>query len=356
MKVKKQNKIIIYLLLLAILSIINLYKAKYLNTLYSSYYIKQAIWFIIGFIILLFLKKQNLKFIFKYSTPIYILLNILLLYLLLFGKSINGTKAWLILGPISIQPSEFMKVILPLVLINTNNKKIKVYIKLLKNLIYTLIPSLLVFFEPDTGAVIFYLLIFMVSLFMLKLKPKVYILLFLSCIIILISFILLYIYQKDLLIKVFGTSLFYRIERLIDFKNGTYQLDLALLSIFSSSLFHFDLNNITVYIPEGSTDFIFAFLIGNFGLISGIILVILYFLLALEIIKLITNLNNKKTNYFIISFLIMFIFQFTVNIFMNVGLLPIIGITLPFLSYGGSSLLVYFIFIGIILSLTNKDA
>lgn len=356
MKVKQNYKIYLYLLLLAFVSIINLYNAKYLNSLYSSYYLKQTLWFLIGFLIIYFLIKNNIKFIFKYSKYFYYLTNILLLYLLFMGESINGTKAWLTLGPISLQPSEFMKLFLALLLIETNSQNISKKQKLWKNIIYTLIPSVLVFLEPDTGAIIFYLIIFLFALFTLKLKPKVYISLFLLALSGIIGFTLLYFFAKDILIKLIGTSFFYRIERIIKFKSGSYQLELALISIFSSPFLRLGLNDITIYIPEGATDFIFAFSVGNFGLITSFVIIILYFLLASELLKKVKYTQNKKTNYLIISFLLMFICQFTINILMNIGLIPIIGITLPFISYGGSSLLVYFLFIGVILSLTNKDA
>ena len=82
----KDNKIYLYLFFFFIISVINLYNAKYLNDLYKYYYIKQIIWFITGYITMLFFSKRNINHLFKYAKLFYYLLNICLLYLLLFGK------------------------------------------------------------------------------------------------------------------------------------------------------------------------------------------------------------------------------------------------------------------------------
>ena len=128
-----------------------------------------------------------------------------------------------------------------------------------------------------------------------------------------------------------------------------------MLSIFASSFIHNGFKNILTYIPEGTTDFIMAFIIGNYGIITFYIIIILYYLLLKELITLTKYTQNKKTNYLIISFVYILFIQTIINISMNIGLIPIIGITLPFLPYGGSSLLVNFLYLGIIFNLTNTD-
>ena len=351
----RKGKIIISIALLGIISIINLYNTKYLNSIYNNYYLKQLIWYIFCFFTCFILSKNKLKIIFKYSNYLYYFNIVLLILVLLIGKNINGARAWLNLGIFSFQPSELMKISLNLYLFKLCDLKGKKETKILKLFIVTLIPSILVFLEPDTGAIIFYSIIFLVSLSYLKINKKYYVFFFLIGTISLLTTIYLYIYKQNILIKMLGTSIFYRADRLINFKKNNYQRDLAILSIFGSNLLRNGFKKVSIYVPESPTDFIFAFCIGNYGIIIGIITLLIYFYLLYNLISLINIKPDKKTNYLIISFVYMTFLQIIINISMNIGLIPIIGITLPFLSYGGSSLLICFIYLGIIFSLTNKD-
>ena len=350
---RAKRNILILIIILFIISIINLYNAKYLNIYYENYYLKQIIWYIFSFTFLFIINKLNIKNIFNYSKFFYWSNILLLIYVLFYGKVINGSKGWINLGFISMQPSEFMKISLLLYLIYIIENTSSLKFKILKILFYTLIPSVLVFLEPDTGAIIFYLVIMFTLIIMQKIKLKYYIYSIISLILLIVLFIYLYIYYQDLLIKIMGTSIFYRIDRLVNFKTNNYQLNLALISVFSAPIIRNGFNNISIYIPEGATDFIYAFCIGNFGIILGLIIIVCYTLFFINMINMIKKNNNKKTNYLIISFLVMFFVQVIINIYMNIGLFPIIGITLPFLSYGGSSLIVYFILISLIFSLTK---
>ena len=173
--------------------------------------------------------------------------------------------------------------------------------------------------------------------------------------------VLIYVAKKikrnpDFLIKVIGTSFFYRIERLITFQNASsYQLENALIAIGSASLWGVGLKKSSLYIPEAPTDFIFAFTISNYGIITGLIVLLSYFLIDIYLINTYFKIKNKKIKLFLFSFLSVFIFQQVINLSMNLGLIPIIGIPLPFLSYGGSTIIIYFIFLGIIFNYLFKD-
>ena len=168
--------------------------------------------------------------------------------------------------------------------------------------------------------------------------------------------ILLYLYNKDLLINLIGTSFFYRVERLITFKTmSSYQLENALVAMGSSSLLGTGLGKVSLYIPEAPTDFIFAFSISNFGYLCGFIILSCYFLMDLFLINKIINMKKNTLKYILISFTSIFLFGQIINIGMNLGLLPIIGIPLPFLSYGGSTLIIYFTFLSIIFNSFEKS-
>ena len=358
MKKRNRNILILFipLIIIMFISFFNMQNAHLLSTLYNNTLKKQIIWYIIGFSLLFIIKKLNFKKILKYTFWYYLLSVLLLLLVLFFGKTTNGAKAWFNFGFFSFQPSELTKITLTLFLAEIINKaKLQTILDelklIIKVLLVTIIPSILVFLEPDTGAILFFLIIALSSLFVSGIKKWWFLLLAFLIILVLGTFIIIYIYNSDFLINIIGTSFFYRVERLITFQTeSSYQLENALIVIGSASLFGTGLNKISLYIPEAPTDFIFAFNIGNFGIITGFIVLLCYFLIDLFLINEYAKVTDKKIKLFLISFISIFFFQQVVNIGMNLGLVPIIGIPLPFLSYGGSTIIIYFLFLGIILN------
>lgn len=342
-----------------IISLLNMLNAPLLDSSYHLHFIKQLIWYILGFIILFIFSKINITKVFKYSFYFYIFSLILLILVLLIGKEINGAKAWFTFKFFSFQPSELMKLALALTLTNIafNSRNSSNDLTLiLKVVLLTIIPSIFIFLEPDTGAIIFLFIIAFIILF-LSLKHKWWLYLLIGLVFLILTlFIILYFNNKDLLISILGTSFFYRMERLITFTtNSSYQLENALTVIGSSSFWGTGLHKISLYIPEAPTDFIFAFTIGNFGLITGLIVLLCYYIIDIYLVKIFFKVKNSLVKLFLASFLVIFFFQQFINISMNLGLLPIIGIPLPFLSYGGSTIIIYFLFLGIILNLLKKE-
>lgn len=355
MKKVINNKLFLFIpiIIIMIISFLNMYNAKLLSSLYISNLTKQIIWYLISFSILIIIKSLNIKFIYKYSFLFYLLTTFLLLYVLIFGKVTNGAKAWINFGFFSFQPSEIAKLSLTISLSKlasnyqkSSIKKELVYI--LKILILTLIPSILVFLEPDTGAIIFFILIAFTVLVLSPIHKFWYLCLLGLGISGIALFIILYIFNQDLLINLIGTSFFYRVERIITFKTmSSYQLENALIAMGSASLFGSGLGKVSLYIPEAPTDFIFAFTISNFGLLTGFLILICYFFIDLYLINKFLNTPKSITYYILACFIVISLFSQLINISMNLGLLPIIGIPLPLLSYGGSSLIIYFMFLGL---------
>lgn len=343
---------IIPLVLLMIISFITMYNIKNLNNLYKYNYIKQLIWYGVGISCFFVVRKINTKSLFKYSIFLYIISIFLLIYCLIWGDVINGAKAWISFKFFSFQPSEFMKLSLALLLSNISshykNTGIKSeFVLLVKFFLISLIPSILVFLEPDTGAIMFYLIIDFAIIYFCDIH-KFWYYIFLICFICFGGlFIYFYLFNKDLLINLIGTSFFYRVERLITFKTmNSYQLGNALIGMGSSSFIGKLFNN-RIYIPEAHTDFIFSYIVTNFGYIFGFIIFILYFLMDVYLINKLINTNNNEVKYVLSSFCFLFLFGQVINISMNLGLLPIMGIPLPFLSYGGSTIIIYFLFLSI---------
>ena len=150
--------------------------------------------------------------------------------------------------------------------------------------------------------------------------------------------------------------MYYRLERVINWQDGSgMQLENALAAIGSAGFFGHGFNHTPIYFPESSTDFIFAVFASNFGLFGVIILMGIIILLDVNIIML-TRRKIHDTDKFIIAGIVgMLLFQQIQNIGMTIGLLPITGITLPFVSYGGSSLLITLCSIGIVLNISRYE-
>ena len=159
-----------------------------------------------------------------------------------------------------------------------------------------------------------------------------------------------------MLIQLFGSNLFYRIDRILDWQQGSgMQLENALAAIGSSGLFGHGFNRTPIYFPESGTDFIFAVFASNFGLVGSLLFLGLIFGFDLYLLHIAKGQKKKPVNQYLIAGILgMLLYQQIQNIGMTLGLLPITGITLPFISYGGSSLISYMIMLGIIFNITRE--
>ena len=366
-KYKVDKGILIAIIIFAIISVVTIYSAQGLLTKdMQNLYTKQIMWYGIGFVVAYLIMFIGNEFIIKHINILYIIGVLLLGLVLIFGATINEAKCWFVLPGIgNFQPSEFMKIILIIMEAKMINKfhqdnespsAMDEFKFLIKMLIVVAIPTLLTFLEPDTGVVLIYLLITFVILFISGFRFR-WFLIVISLIIVSVGGLLaIYFLNKDLFIKIFGTSFFLRIDRLLDWSNGSgFQLKNGMTAIASGNIFGNGFNNTPIYFPYPQTDFIFAVFSSNFGLVGSVFLIglIIYF-----DIKLITTAihSNKNINKYIIAGIIgMLIYQQFQNIGMTIGIMPITGITLPFISYGGSSLLSYMIMIGIIFNISNDS-
>ena len=306
------------------------------------------------------------KFLYNNAFIFYIVGIILLVLVLFFGSEINNARCWFVIPYLgSFQPSEFMKVFLIITLTrmindfneeNVNPEVIDELKFILKVMLLVLIPSILTFIEPDTGAVIMYLIITFSMLFIGGFRKRWFIITIIVISILLGSFIGLYYLKQDTFINIFGTSFFYRMDRIFNWSNSSgLQLTNSLTAIGSAGLFGHGFNKTPIYFPEMQTDFIFAVYTSNFGLIGAILLIILIIFFDITLISTVNKTTNMYDKYAIGGILSVLLFQQVYNISMTIGLLPIMGITLPFISYGGSSLLSYMILLGIIFNVSNES-
>ena len=358
----KKNLLYIYIGLFLTISYISIFESSIYLPANSYLHYKQIIWYSIGLLLIFVIKKIDIEKIYKYSIYLYLINIILLIGLFFFGSSFNNSKAWYSILGISIQPSEFMKIsiiLLDVYIIKKYFKK-KEKISTLEEikvltliLLVFLIPSILTFLQPDTGAVIGYLIITLSIIYFSNINKRWFRIIIITTIILIISLLYIYFNNQEFFINLFGSSFFYRIDRLINWhsKEGM-QLNNSLIAIGSSGLLGH--SKIPLYYPELETDFIFTSFSSIYGFIGGLFLIIILFSFDLYIINMIKKIPNKYNRITLLSIISLFIFQHIQSIGMTLGILPIIGIVLPLISYGGSSIITYLILIGLIINIKEK--
>lgn len=366
-KFKVENGIIIPLILFGIISIISIYCTKsVLGSDFQDYWLKQGTWYLIGFIIAYFMMFLGNKFLYNNAWWFYSFGVLSLILVLFFGVTRKNATCWFKIPYIgTIQPSEFMKVFLIIILARLihefNEKYLEPTIQeefrfLIKILILVAIPSALTFVEPDTGAVMIYLIITATMLFIGGIRKRWFFIAFLLVGIVLGTGALIYISNQDLFLKVFGTGLFYRIDRITNWSASSgMQLKNSLIAIGSAGIFGHGFNHTPIYFPEMQTDFIFSVIASNFGLLGASLLILLIIFFDMNLIHTTFKANDFMDKYAIGGVIAVLLFQQVQNISMTIGLLPIMGITLPFISYGGSSLLSYMLLVGMIFNVSNEN-
>ena len=256
-KFKVDISILLCIIIFAIISLVSISSAQRLLS-DNSLVIRQIIWYTIGFVLIYFIMFVGNKFLYKNGWFLYAFGVLSLVLVLFFGATINEAKCWFkIPGIGNIQPSEFMKIILIIILGKVINDFKEKYdsptvkqelLFLLKIIIIVGIPSILTFLEPDTGVVLIYLLITLVMLFVSGIRYRWFIIIFgvFGCF---IGFILItYFINNDLFIKIFGSSFFLRIDRLLDWSSGNgYQLENGITAIGSGGLIGYGINNTPIY-------------------------------------------------------------------------------------------------------------
>lgn len=362
-----EKTILIPLILFGIISVVSIFSTKeLLDAEFHNLWLKQIFWYGLGFCLAYLMMFFGNKFLYNNAWTLYIIGVILLILVLIFGVDVNNARCWFRIPYIgTFQPSEFMKIFLIIIIARLINEFNEQYLNpsvmdefkfLLKILAIVLIPSALTFIQPDTGAVMLYCIITFVMLFIGGFRKRWFVAVILCAILFGGSFIALYFLKQDLFIDIFGTSFFYRMDRILNWSNSSgMQLTNSLIAIGSAGLLGHGVNNIPIYFPEMQNDFIFAVFTSCFGLVGAILLIILIVFFDISLITTTSKTTDMTDKYMIGGILAVLLFQQIYNISMTIGLLPIMGITLPFISYGGSSLLSYMLLVGLIFNVSNES-
>lgn len=297
--------------------------------------------------------KQNSFLIFSF----YILCLLSLALLFIFGITIRGTTGWFKFWGVTLQPIEFIKIVMVLVLAKYFAvRHVEMYRvrHLFISGLYVFLPSLLVFFQPDLGSIIILWLIWLGIILVAEVKLKHLAAIFILGVILIVvawGFVL-----KD-----------YQKERILTFLNPkfnprgpAYQINQSLIAVGSGGIFGKGIGKGTQtqygFLPEAQTDFIFAAVAEETGLLGIIFVFLLYGLIFWRIFKITIGATSTFSSLVAIGFCILIFSQLFINIGANIHLIPIIGLPLPFLSYGGSSLISMYLALGILENIKVKSA
>ena len=388
-------------LLLFGFGLLAIYSLTVNNTFAQENFQRQVIWGVIAFIVFFITYSLPTNFFKSMAVPAYLVSIFLLLAVLVMGKQISGSKSWLMFGAVGFQPSEIAKVATIMAIaayLSRNNSNIDSFKDILITLAIGFTPVLLILLEPDMGTALVFVVVILIMFFwkgissfslFVVLSPgfiAIAAIFGTAYFIIALLFVIamLFIFKRNLFFSasIFAVGLssgFFaefvyhalsphqqkRIQSFLDPNadplGSGYNTIQAKVAIGSGGLFGkgFLEGNQTQlqFIPEQWTDFAFCVIGEEFGFIGSIIVIIIFFTLFLRILKLSYNTKDEFLSLVSIGILSVYLIHFIINLGMVVGILPVIGIPLPFISYGGSSLLVSMFMLGILANLyrTRKN-
>ena len=402
------NDIIITLcyIILVFFGFISIYSSQYSEELpfvsLNNESFKQLIWILICLIIFFIIQIIEYRFIFDLAVPLYFLSIILLVLVLLFGQEVKSSVSWFNFFGLKFQPSEFAKFSTALILakvFDSSNLKVDSVKSLIKVSTLILIPFILILFQGDTGTALVYF-----SFFLVLLREGLSLKFFFIALSFVVIFMMGIILEKTILYTIFtilfliivglsikdfkriiNSSIFFvlvilvingqdflmnnvlkphqkkRIESLInpnaDPLGAGWNVTQSKIAIGSGSFLgkgYMEGSQTSFnFVPFQSTDFIFSVIGEEFGYLGSMIFIILYFIFLYRILILAENQKDKFARVFGYSVFSIIFFHFFVNISMTLGLFPVVGIPLPFVSYGGSSLLSFSLLIFIFLKLNS---
>ena len=382
----QKHPLILIIIILCFISCFAIMNAAPLITKVSNPYMlwsKQLIFYVISLIIIFIINKIGNDQIYDKIWIIYGVLMILLLGLAIdhflytriggrhivpLASRVGGATSWYNIPGFSLQPSEFMKIVIVIILaritdeynnyilIRTFESEMKYILKCMS---VVLPPALLVYLQNDTGVVLIIMMGVLFVLFASGLRGAWFTVGGIVVVGIIALGTYLFIFQPHIFSKIISGHKLARFYGWVD-PEGTvgkegFQLFYSLLSYGTAGWFGHGFQSVIKIFPEAQTDFIFAVILTDYGYIGGIVTVLAIVALDVILLKIGLDSTNRRDKYFTIGIFGMLIFQQVWNIFMILGLLPITGITLPFISYGGSSLLSYMIAIAMFVDIDTQN-
>lgn len=312
--------------------------------------IQQSIFALLGMIIYIIISQFDYRSIRNLIIPIYVIIIVLLIIVQILGIETRGSVRWIPLGIFNIQPSEFAKPILILLLASFWAKNLPNWSNILKSLLWTSPLVLLIFKQPDLGSTLTLMAIWLGMLLAVHASfKKIMVLALLTALIIPFGWLFLKEYQKERIVSFLTPQ--------NDPLGRGYNLIQSTIAVGSGELLGRGLGRGTQsrlqFLPEFRTDFIFASIAEEMGFLGSLIILSIYLFLLIYCLRVAESSSDAFGFLLVMGGVSMILFQTTVNIGMNVGLLPITGITLPLVSYGGNSLVATMVTLGIVASVTR---
>lgn len=334
---------------------------------FQGYDVKTIIFYLLGFVVVFGMALVDYRTLLRYSWFVYGAGCVLLVMVYLFAPEINGARSWFRIGGLQFQPAELVKVILILTSGYLLGKRMGQPLQFRRDIIpitlVTLLPFVLVLIQPDLGNAIIYLVVLVGMLWIGNARYSHVLIALTAAVAALILFVTLFnAYNtqiQDYLEKHQKLHWYQRINTFINpdqaSSDDRHQSNYAKIAIGSGGLLgdgymKGDLKN-KKFVPYPYSDSIFVVVGEEFGFIGASVLLLLYFLFIYRMILIALHCIDKRGAYIIVGIVAMFLFQIFENVGMMIGLMPITGITLPFISYGGTSLLINMLCIGLVFSI-----
>lgn len=309
--------------------------------------LQQLIFCILGLFLFFLVSQMDIHYLTSLSKPAYFSVAFLLTLVLILGIETRGSVRWIPLGFINIQPSEFAKPVLVLFLAKFWSTNLPTWRNICKSLFWTLPFFILIFKQPDLGSALTIVAIWLGILVSTKISlRKIIVMVLIASLVLPLSWTVLRGYQRQRIISFITPQ--------SDPLGYGYNLIQSTIAVGSGQLWGRGLGRGTQsrlqFLPEFRTDFIFASIAEELGFLGSTLILALYLFLIGYCLILIGKMVDPANILTVVGAISMLLFQTSVNIGMNIGLLPITGITLPLISYGGSSLISTFILLGLISS------
>ncbi|MCK2156742.1 FtsW/RodA/SpoVE family cell cycle protein [Exiguobacterium sp. 17-1] len=369
------NTLLFLLGCLMIISVIAIYTAQpFLQGAISeiNFMAKQIQWYIIGFIalsVVIFIDYEQLKRFhwYLYGAGIVSLIGLVVLRGTPLVANIKGAYGWYQLPVIgTVQPAEFMKFFLIVSLaavISEHNARYvqheRDFLLLIKMVALTLLPLALIIIQPDLGIGLILCVILSCAMLLSGLNWKWLLTMFGLLTVAIVGFFYLFYFQNDLLATFFPGHAMNRIMAWLQpFEYAddlSYQLVQSINAIGSGQMFGVGYGKLQVSVPELHTDFIFTAISAHYGFIGAAVVLIILFLFIYRLIQIALETADPFGTYIVTGYVAMFTFQIFQNIGMTMGVLPITGLPLPFISYGGSTMIVNLVGLGLIMAIASQS-
>lgn len=358
---KRSLLIFLSCIILSLFGLLMIYSSSSVWSVYkfndAFYYIKrQAIFFVLGIFAILILRKIDYNLYKKYANKILLVAVILLVLVLIpgIGKVRNGSRSWFGIGSFGFQPSEIAKIALIIFTakyLANNEKDVRKFKNgVLPILIIIFLTFALIMLEPDFGTAMVLVVTLIMMLFASNIKLSFFGIMGLLGILGIVALIIIAPYRMARIVSFLNPW--------VDPLGSGFQIIQSLYAICPSGLFGRGFGNSIqkhFYLPEPQTDFIFAIISEEFGIVGILIILTLFFILFYNTMKISINTSDLFAKYLAFGLIMGIIIQMCLNIAVVIGLVPVTGVTLPFISYGGSSLLVSMVSIGIILNISKNE-